>query len=112
MVGKVIIAGGGPGDEGLLTLRCIEALRNADVVIYDRLIPRSALNYVHQGGSQLIYVGKEPGRHTMEEDEIIRIMISEAGSGKTVVRLHGGDAFLFGRGFEECIAVLNAGDTL
>ncbi|ADN50414.1 uroporphyrinogen-III C-methyltransferase [Vulcanisaeta distributa] len=108
MVGKVIIAGGGPGDEGLLTLRCIEALRSADVVIYDRLIPRSALNYVRQG-AQLIYAGKEPGRHTMEEDEIIRIMISEAGNGKTVVRLHGGDAFLFGRGFEECVAVLSAG---
>ncbi len=108
MVGRVVIAGGGPGDEGLMTLRCIEALRVADVVIYDRLIPKSALRYVRQG-ARLIYAGKEPGRHAMEEDEIIRVMISEASGGKTVVRLHGGDAFLFGRGFEECIAVLSAG---
>lgn len=108
MVGRVIIAGGGPGDEELMTLKCVEALRMADVVIYDRLIPRQALKYVRQG-AQLIYAGKEPGRHVMEEDEIIRVMISEANNGKTVVRLHGGDAFLFGRGFEECMAVLNAG---
>ena len=108
MVGRVIIAGGGPGDEGLITLRCVEALRMADVVIYDRLIPKSALKYVRQS-AQLVYAGKEPGRHVMEEEEIIRVMISEASNGKTVVRLHGGDAFLFGRGFEECMAVLNAG---
>ncbi|MGC8606975.1 MAG: uroporphyrinogen-III C-methyltransferase [Vulcanisaeta sp.] len=108
MVGKVIIAGGGPGDEGLLTLRCIEALKMADVIIYDRLIPKSALRYA-RSDARLIYAGKEPGRHVMEEDEIIRIMINEGSNGKIVLRLHGGDAFLFGRGFEECTAVLNEG---
>ncbi len=108
MAGKVIIAGAGPGDEGLLTLKCLEAIRAADVIIYDRLIPMSALKYA-RNDAELIFAGKEPGRHIMEEDEIIRIMILRAGSGKNVLRLHGGDPFLFGRGFEECLAVLNAG---
>ncbi|BDR91926.1 uroporphyrinogen-III C-methyltransferase [Vulcanisaeta souniana] len=108
MVGKVVIAGGGPGDEGLLTLKCIEVIGSADVIIYDRLIPKSALRYARPG-TELIYAGKEPGKHAMEEDEIIRIMIREASNGRLVLRLHGGDAFLFGRGFEECIAVLSVG---
>lgn len=108
MVGKVVIAGGGPGDEGLLTLKCVEAIGSADVIIYDRLIPKSALRYARPG-TELIYAGKEPGKHAMEESEIIRTMLREASDGKIVLRLHGGDAFLFGRGFEECVAVLSAG---
>lgn len=108
MVSKVIIAGAGPGDEGLLTLKCIEAIKIADTIIYDRLIPNSALKYAKQD-AKLIFAGKEPGKHTMEEEEIIRLMIKEAREGKTVLRLHGGDPFLFGRGFEECIAILKEG---
>ncbi|MFP3216632.1 MAG: uroporphyrinogen-III C-methyltransferase [Vulcanisaeta sp.] len=108
MVGKVVIAGAGPGDEGLLTLRCLEAIRGADVIIYDRLIPRTALRHA-RNGAELVFAGKEPGRHAMEEDEIIKLMIDKAREGKVVLRLHGGDPFLFGRGFEECLAVLGAG---
>jgi uroporphyrin-III C-methyltransferase len=108
MVGRVIIAGAGPGDEGLLTLRCVEAIRNADVIIYDRLIPKAALKYARDN-TELVFAGKEPGKHTMEEDEIIRLMIERARGDKVVLRLHGGDPFLFGRGFEECIAVLSVG---
>ncbi len=108
MKGRVIIAGAGPGDPGLLTLKCVEALKQADVIIYDRLIPEQALDYARDN-AELIYAGKEPGRHTLSQEDIIRLMIEKAKEGKTVVRLHGGDPFLFGRGFEECLAVLKEG---
>jgi len=107
-VGRVIIAGAGPGDEGLVTLRCLRAIESSDVIIYDRLIPLSILRRAREG-TELIYAGKEPGAHTLEEEEIIKLMISKAREGKVVLRLHGGDPFLFGRGFEEYIAVVKEG---
>ncbi|WP_069806546.1 uroporphyrinogen-III C-methyltransferase [Vulcanisaeta thermophila] len=108
MVGSVVIAGTGPGDENLVTIKCLRAIEESDVIIYDRLIPMNILSHA-RNGAELVFAGKEPGRHTMEEEEIIRLMIERAREGKRVVRLHGGDPFLFGRGFEECLAVLSEG---
>jgi len=98
--GKVIIVGAGPGDPELITVRGLKAIQQADVILYDRLIPHELLKYARRD-AELIYVGKEPGKHTYTQEEIIKLMISRAREGKTVVRLHGGDPFLFGRGFEE-----------
>ncbi len=106
--GKVYIVGAGPGDPELLTLKAVRVLREADVVLYDRLIPREALSYV-KPGAELIYVGKAPGRHAMSQEEINRLLVEKACEGKTVVRLKGGDPYVFGRGEEECMYVREHG---
>ena len=108
MPGRVVIAGAGPGSEDLVTVACLRALAEADVVIHDRLIPMGVLRMVKEG-AVVIYAGKEPGRHSLEEGQIIELMVRYASEGKTVLRLHGGDPFLFGRGFEECLEVLRRG---
>ena len=77
MKGKVIIVGAGPGDPGLITVKGLEALRRADVVIYDRLIPRELLKEV-KPGCELIYAGKQPGRHELEQDEINELLVDRA----------------------------------
>lgn len=97
----VYLVGSGPGDIGLLTLRACEVLESADVVIYDRLADESILNLC--AGAKKIYVGKESGRHTFKQSEINQLLVDEARQNKIVVRLKGGDPFVFGRGGEEAL---------
>jgi uroporphyrin-III C-methyltransferase len=106
--GIVYIVGGGPGDPGLITVKGLECLRRADVVLYDRLAPTELLDEVPPH-AKLIDVGKEPKRHRRSQDEINALLIEEARKGKIVVRLKGGDPFVFGRGGEECQALAEAG---
>jgi len=104
----VAIVGAGPGDPELITVKGLKLLREADVVVYDRLIPRELLKEAHRA-SKLIYVGKEPGRHTLSQDEINKLLYEEALKGNLVVRLKGGDPLVFGRGEEECLYLLERG---
>jgi uroporphyrinogen III methyltransferase / synthase len=106
--GKVYIVGGGPGDPGLITVKGLVALRRADVVLYDRLASSELLDEV-PAHTERIDVGKEPKRHRRSQDEINSLLIEKAKEGKTVVRLKGGDPFVFGRGGEECQALAEAG---
>jgi uroporphyrin-III C-methyltransferase len=98
--GFVYIVGAGPGDPDLLTLKALKAIRAADVILYDRLVNSTILDYA-ETGCELIYVGKQDGRHTMPQEEINQQLYLHARTGKTVVRLKGGDPFIFGRGGEE-----------
>lgn len=97
--GKVILVGAGPGDPDLLTVRAVERIRAADVLVYDRLIHDGALALA-KPDAEKIYMGKEPGLHA-RQDEIHALLVEKAQQGKIVVRLKGGDPFLFGRGGEE-----------
>ena len=97
----VYLVGAGPGDVGLLTLRACELLRAADVVIYDRLADDAILNFC--AGAKKIYVGKSAGKHTLKQEEINRLLAEEARQNKIIVRLKGGDPFVFGRGGEEAL---------
>jgi uroporphyrinogen III methyltransferase/synthase len=106
--GRVYLVGAGPGDPGLLTVRALELIAAADVVLYDRLIPASALA-VARAGAELIYVGKEGGGPSMAQEEIERTLLEHARAGRTVVRLKGGDPFVFGRGGEEAETLVDAG---
>ena len=106
--GRVYLVGAGPGDPGLLTLRGREVLGLADVVVYDALISPRLLNYTPQW-CERIYVGKRSSAHTLSQDEINRLLVEKAGDGATVVRLKGGDPFVFGRGGEEALALVEAG---
>lgn len=106
--GIVYIVGGGPGDPGLITVKGLDCLRHADVVLYDRLIAAELLSAVPDH-AELIDVGKEPKRHRRSQAEINALLIEQAREGKTVVRLKGGDPFVFGRGGEECLALAEAG---
>lgn len=105
--GMVYLVGGGPGDPGLLTIRGQECLRKADVVVHDRLVNNQLL--AHAPGAELIDVGKSPDHHLLPQDQINAILIEKACAGKTVVRLKGGDPFVFGRGGEEAQALAQAG---
>jgi len=106
--GIVYIVGGGPGDPGLITVKGLECLRHADVVLYDRLIAQELLSEVSPQ-AELIDVGKEPKRHRRSQAEINALLIEKANEGNVVVRLKGGDPFVFGRGGEECQALAEAG---
>ncbi len=108
MTGKVYIVGGGPGDPELITLKAIKIIKEADVILYDRLAPRELLEYAPKE-CERIYVGKERGRHTYTQEEINRLMLEKAKQGKKVVRLKGGDPYIFGRGEEECIYLMENG---
>jgi uroporphyrin-III C-methyltransferase len=106
--GTVYLVGGGPGDPGLITVKGLACLRRADAVLYDRLVPRELLEQA-PSHAELIDVGKEPKRDRRSQEEINDLLIEKARAGKIVVRLKGGDPFVFGRGGEECQALAGAG---
>lgn len=105
---NVYLVGAGPGDPELLTLKGLRVLRSADVVVYDRLISDAILEEVPPGASR-IYVGKQGGTHSLPQNEISELVVRLASEGKCVVRLKGGDPFIFGRGGEEALALTEAG---
>lgn len=104
----VAIVGAGPGDPGLITVRGLELLRRADVVVYDRLVSGKLLDEARPD-ARCVYVGKACGAHALPQSEINALLIAEARQGHRVVRLKGGDAFVFGRGGEEALALTEAG---
>jgi uroporphyrinogen III methyltransferase/synthase len=104
----VYLVGAGPGDPGLMTARSLALIADADVIYYDRLIPPTALDGARED-AELIYVGKQPGVPSVPQDEIGARLIEAARAGKSVVRLKGGDPFVFGRGGEEGEALRAAG---
>ena len=106
--GIVYLVGAGPGDPGLITLRGLECLRRADVIVMDRLAPQALLRHARPDAT-LIDVGKRPDRHLMPQEEINALLVQQGQAGKTVVRLKGGDPFVFGRGGEEAEALAAAG---
>ncbi|CAL4326481.1 siroheme synthase CysG [Buchnera aphidicola] len=105
--GEIILVGAGPGDSGLLTLRGLQVLQQADVVLYDYLISQEVLDLIRRDAKR-ICVGKRAGLKNITQDKINKLLISLAQKGKKVVRLKGGDPFIFGRGGEEIEAVKNA----
>lgn len=102
------MVGAGPGDPGLITTKGLKLLRQADVIVYDQLASPDLLKEARPE-AQLIYVGKKAGEHALPQEEINRLLADEAGAGRTVVRLKGGDPFVFGRGGEEAEALAAAG---
>ncbi|MCZ6544439.1 MAG: uroporphyrinogen-III C-methyltransferase [Chloroflexi bacterium] len=104
----VSLVGAGPGDPDLITVAGRERIREADVIVYDRLIDPVLLSEA-VAGAELIYVGKEAGAHSVSQDEIGALLVDRAGKGQRVVRLKGGDPFVFGRGGEEAEALAAAG---
>ncbi len=99
-VGKVYLVGAGPGDPELLTVRAARLLRSGDVIVYDRLIQEEVLALA-KPSSEKLFMGKVLGCHASRQDEIHQLLVEKAREGKTVIRLKGGDPFLFGRGGEE-----------
>ena len=106
--GIVYLVGAGPGDPGLMTIRSLDLIVAADVILHDRLIPRDALAAARPD-AEILYVGKEPGEASVPQDGIEQLLIDRARQGKIVVRLKGGDPFVFGRGGEEAEALAEAG---
>jgi len=104
----VYLVGAGPGDPGLLTIKGLECVRKADVIVYDRLAHPSILAEA-KPGAELIYVGKASSAHTMTQDDINALLVEKAREGKIVTRLKGGDPFVFGRGGEEAETLHEAG---
>src|SRR6185295_16193487 len=105
---KVYLVGAGPGDLGLVTLRAKECIQLADVIIYDHLANPELLSWAGDS-AEIIYAGKEAGKHALTQDEINALLVAKARDGQQVVRLKGGDPFVFGRGAEEAQAVVEAG---
>jgi uroporphyrin-III C-methyltransferase len=106
--GTVTLVGAGPGDPELLTVKAVKALEASRVVLYDHLVAPEVLAYLPHHAER-IYVGKESSRHTLPQGEIIDLMICLALAGKSVLRLKGGDGYIFGRGGEEAQALAQAG---
>ncbi len=106
--GKAYLVGAGPGRADLITVRGLTLLRRADVVIYDRLVAHELLHEV-RADAELVFVGKESGNHTLPQREINALLVTHVATGKQVVRLKGGDPFVFGRGGEEAEALAAAG---
>jgi len=105
--GIVFLVGAGPGDPGLMTRRSLDLIASADAILYDRLIPPGALDGA-RSGADLRFVGKRPGQPAVAQDETNRLLVDLARAGKRVVRLKGGDPFVFGRGGEEAEALADA----
>lgn len=106
--GMVYLIGAGPGDPGLLTVKGLRCLRAADVIVYDYLVD-AAIVREGRRDAEYIYVGKQAGQHTLEQDEINALLVRHGQAGKVVARLKGGDPFVFGRGGEEAEALVAAG---
>ena len=106
--GKVYLIGAGPGDVKLITVKGLECIQKADVIVYDRLANPRLLSY-RKPEAKLIYVGKSPDRHTLTQDEINRVLVEEGLKGNVVARLKGGDPYVFGRGGEEGEELRKAG---
>lgn len=101
---KVFLIGAGPGDPGLITVKGLECVKKAEVIIYDYLANDRLLDQ-RRPDAELIYVGKQSGRHTLPQEEINALIVKKAKEGKVVARLKGGDPFIFGRGGEEAEAL-------
>jgi uroporphyrin-III C-methyltransferase len=108
MTGRVVLVGAGPGDPDMITVRGADALRAADAVVYDRLVSPALLDLAREDARR-IYVGMEPGRSAVPQEEISAMLVAQALAGLVVVRLKGGDPFVFGRGGEEALACAAAG---
>jgi len=106
--GKVYLVGAGPGDLGLVTLRAKECIERADVIVYDQLANPEMLGWAREE-AEIIYAGKKAAEHSMSQDEINKLLIEKARAGNHVVRLKGGDPFVFGRGAEEAQAIVDGG---
>ena len=104
MAGKVYLVGAGPGDPGLITVKGLRCLEQAQVVVYDRLLDPSLLDAAPESAER-VFVGKERGRQALTQDEINQLLVDRAAAGKSVVRLKGGDPFVFGRGGEEALTL-------
>jgi uroporphyrin-III C-methyltransferase len=105
--GKVFLVGAGPGDPQLLTLKAVEVLREAEVVVYDRLVSETILKLAPEDAEK-IYVGKSSEKHELSQEKINELLVDKAVDGKRVVRLKGGDPFVFGRGGEEAEALADS----
>ncbi|PKM52066.1 MAG: uroporphyrinogen-III C-methyltransferase [Firmicutes bacterium HGW-Firmicutes-7] len=108
MVGKVFLVGAGPGDEKLITVKGMEKIKQADVIVYDELANDRLLSYSKEACEE-IYVGKKAGNHALPQEKINELLVELAKQGKNVVRLKGGDPYVFGRGGEECQVLKAAG---
>jgi len=106
--GKVYIIGAGPGDPGLITVKGLRCLKEADAIIYDHLVNPEIIDHA-KASARLIYAGKKGGAHTLPQDEINRLLVEEASRGNIVARVKGGDPFIFGRGGEEAEVLAGAG---
>jgi uroporphyrinogen III methyltransferase/synthase len=106
--GKVYLVGAGPGDLGLVTLRARELIERADVIVHDHLVNSEMLGWARDE-AEIVYAGKKAGEHALPQDKINALLIEKARAGKEVVRLKGGDPFVFGRGAEEAEAIVAAG---
>lgn len=107
-MGKVYLVGAGPGDIDLITVKGVKCIKEADVILYDRLINKELLAYAREG-VELIYCGKLPDYHTLKQETINRFLVKHALKGKIVTRLKGGDPFVYGRGGEEAEALSKHG---
>ncbi|MCS7170826.1 MAG: uroporphyrinogen-III C-methyltransferase [Aquificaceae bacterium] len=107
-MGKVYLVGAGPGDTELLTLKALRLIRSADVILYDRLVNPEVL-LLAKSECELVYVGKEDGKHLVEQDKINMLLLEYAQRSEVVVRLKGGDPFVFGRGGEEALFLAQQG---
>jgi len=105
---KVYLVGAGPGDPELLTLKALRLIKSADVILYDRLINQEILLFA-KPECELVYVGKEDGKHTIEQEKINELLLRYAHTKEVVVRLKGGDPFIFGRGGEEALFLAEHG---
>src|SRR5687768_9194705 len=106
--GICYLAGAGPGDIGLVTLRAKECIEMADVIACDYLVNKEVLQWARPD-AEIIYVGKQAGRHTLPQESINQLLIDKVKAGKIVTRLKGGDPYVFGRGGEEAEELYNAG---
>ncbi len=108
LIGKVYLVGAGPGDPGLMTVKAKTLIECADVVVYDALVSEPILNWINPQAER-IHAGKRRGRHSMSQAQITQVLLQKANEQAVVVRLKGGDPFVFGRGGEEMAALMAAG---